>query len=108
MLYNLIWAKGKKKTYAELLFEVLIGLCVKTNNDKYFLILYKMFVKNITKFDTKEGHSILMFIDMISTPCNKSNPVQKFFSKNDIREIPSLTMQILLRTLKITLNNGET
>ena len=100
MLYNLIWAKGKKKTYAELLFEVLIGLCVKTNNDKYFLILYKMFVKNITKFDTKEGHSILMFIDMISTPCNKSNPVQKFFSKNDIREIPSLTMQILLRTLK--------
>ena len=59
-----------------------------------------MFVKNITKFETNEGHSILLYIDMISPPCNKSNPVQKYFSKNDIRDIPSLTLQILLRNLK--------
>ena len=77
MLYNIPWAKGKKKSYVELLFEVLVGLCIKTKNDKYFLILYKMFVSYVTKFTDNKGHSILYFIDQVSTPCDKSNPIQK-------------------------------
>ena len=100
MLYNIPWAKGKKKSYVELLFEVLVGLCIKTKNDKYFLILYKMFVSYVTKFTDNKGHSILYFIDQVSTPCDKSNPIQKYFSKYDIVDVPSLTLQILLKTLK--------
>ena len=100
MLYNCLWAKGKKKCYVELLYEVLVGLYVKTKNEKYFSILYKMFIMFVTRFTNKEGNSILPFIDQISSPCNKSNPVQKYFSKYDTVDVPSLTVQILLRTLK--------
>ena len=100
MLYNISWAKGKKKCYVELLYEVLAGLCVKTKNEKYFLLLYKMFILYVTKFTSNKGHSILFFIDQISSPCNKSNPVQKYFSKYDTSDVPSLTIQILLKTLK--------
>ena len=100
MLYNISWAKGKKKCYVEMLYEVLVGLSVKSQNDKYFLMLYKMFVMYVTKFTNEGGHTILPFIDQISSPCNKSNPVQQYFSKYDTIEVPSLTLQILLRTLK--------
>ena len=101
MLYEATWAKkGKKKCYVELLFEVLVGLTLKTNNEKYSLILYKLFISYVTKFNPSKGHSILFFIDQVSTPCNKSNPIQKYFSKYDHIDVPSLTMQILLRTLK--------
>ena len=100
MLYNVSWAKGKNKCYVELLYEVLVSLCVWTKNEKYFLLLYKMFVKYVTKFTSYEGHSILFFIDQINPPCNKSNPVQKYFSKFDTSDVPSLTIQILLKTLK--------
>ena len=110
MLYNIPWAKGKKKCYVELLFEVLVGLCIKTKNDKYYLILYKMFISYVTKFTNNEGdfsklndkkpHSILFFIDQVSSPCNKSNPIQKYFSKYDTIDVPSLTLKILLKTLK--------
>ena len=100
MLYNIPWAKGKKKCYVEMLYEVLVGLSVKSQNDKYFIMLYKMFVMYVTKFTKEGGHTILPFIDQISSPCNKSNPVQQYFSKYDTIEVPSLTLQILLRTLK--------
>jgi len=100
MLYNISWAKGKKKCYVEMLYEVLVGLSVKSQNDKYFLMLYKMFVMYVTKFTNEGGHTILPFIDKISSPCNKSNPVQNYFGKYDTIEVPSLTLQILLRTLK--------
>ena len=100
MLYNISWAKGKKKCYVEMLYEVLVGLSVKSQNDKYFLMLYKMFVMYVTRFTNKGGHTILPFIDQISSPCNKSNPVQQYFGKYDTIEVPSLTVQILLRTLK--------
>ena len=100
MLYNISWAKGKKKCYVEMLYEVLVGLSVKSQNDKYFLMLYKMFVMYVTKFTNEGGHTILPFIDKISSPCNKSNPVQHYFGKYDTIEVPSLTLQILLRTLK--------
>ena len=110
MLYNIPWAKGKKKSYVELLFEVLVGLCIKTNSDKYILLLYKMFILYVTKFtnnefdfiklNNKKPHSILFFIDQVSSPCNKSNPIQKCFSKYDTIDVPSLTVKILLKTLK--------
>ena len=100
MLYNAYWAKGKKKCYVELLFEVLAELSVKTKNEKYILILYKIFIMYVTKFKVKEGNSILFFIDQINSPCNKSNPVQKYFAKYDTTDVPSITLQILMRTLK--------
>ena len=92
----------KKKCYAEVLFEVLIFLCINSKNDIYYSLILQMFIMNVQHFKKKndESKSIIYYLDEIKGLGEKGNKAMKIFVKPEAIEIPCLSLQFLLKTLK--------
>ena len=104
--YNILTAVpkmcNKPKCYMELIYEILINLFYRTKKEKYYLFTYKIFImciQNLTKIDIK-SKTIAYYIDQFSYPCEKNNPVTKYFKNYYAIEIPSVTIKLLVVSLK--------
>ena len=92
----------KKKCYAEILYEIMIFLCVYSNKENYYSLILQMFIMNVQHYKKKndESKTIVYYLDEIKPPGEKDNKAVKIFNKPEIIEIPCLSLQFLLKTLK--------
>ena len=92
----------KKKCYAEVLYEILLYLCIYSKNEKYYTIIFTMFVMNIQHFkkNNDDTKTIVYYLDEIKGQGDKGNKALKIFIKPENIEIPCLSVQFLLKTLK--------
>ena len=92
----------KKKCYAEILYEIMIFLCVYSNKENYYSLILQMFIMNVQHYKKKndESKTIVYYLDEIKAPGEKDNKAVKIFNKPEIIEIPCLSLQFLLKTLK--------
>ena len=92
----------KKKCYAEVLYEILLFLSIYSSNEKYYFILYSMFVVNIQNYkkSNEESKTIVYYLDEIKGQGDKTNKALKIFIKPENIEIPCLSVQFLLKALK--------
>jgi hypothetical protein len=93
---------NKKKCYAEVLYEILLYLCIYTNKMDYYSIIYQIFIMNIQhyKLVNDESRTIMYYIDEIKGQAKKDNKALKLFNKPETIEVPCLSLQFLLKTLK--------
>ena len=93
---------NKKKCYAEALFEILLYLCIYSNKMDYYSVIYQIFIMNLQHYKVvnDESKSIIYYIDEIKGNAKKNNKALKIFNKPETIEIPCLSLQFLLKTLK--------
>ena len=106
--YNMLKyiSNNRKKTYIELYFEVLIGLFIRTKDDKYFTILHYLFIdsKNIKK--NNGNKTILYYIDSLKRIIFKNN-IDKILKNLENIENRYFTLLFLYKSLKYWMK-GET
>ena len=93
---------NKKKCYIEVFFEIMLFLCIYTNNQSYFPLTVEMFIVNKKYFKKTniENKTIVYCIDEIKGQGEKGNKALKIFSKTENIDVPCLSLQFLLKTLK--------
>ena len=93
---------NKKKCYIEALFEIMLFLCIYTNKQSFYSLTIQMFIENIKYFKktNNESKTIVYFIDEIKGQGEKGNKALKIFSKTENIDVPCLSLQFLLKTLK--------
>ena len=109
---DLIWTKinifkdipgiNKKKCYAEVLYEILLFLCINSKKEIYYDLCCKMFIMYIQKIKKSNINSktIIYYLDEIKGQGEKGNNALKTFNKPEAIEVPCLSIQFLLKTLK--------
>ena len=103
--YNILKdiSNNRKKTYIELLFEILIELYLKTFNEKYFNIIINLFVNNKDITKSNESKTILLYLDTLK----QKNNSEKFFKNYEIIEDKYFSILFLYKSLKYWMK-GET
>ena len=93
---------NKKKCYAEVLYEILLFLCINSKKDIYYDLCNKLFIMNIQKIKKNNNNSktIIFYLDEIKGQGEKGNKTLKIFNKPETIETPCLSIQFLLKTLK--------
>ena len=101
-IFKNILGINKKKCYAEALFEIIIYLYTKLNNKDYYSLLHIIFIKKLEEFKSsdKSFQTIISYIDIIKSQCEKGNKAIKIYTKPESIEVPCLCIQFLLKTLK--------
>ena len=109
---DLIWTKinifkdipgiNKKKCYAEVLYEILLFLCIYSKKELYYDLCCKLFIMYIQKIKKNNINSktIIYYLDEIKGQGEKGNQALKTFNKPETIEVPCLSVQFLLKTLK--------
>ena len=94
-------SKSKKKTYVELLFEILIYFYIKTSNKIYFSAINDIFISNNSIKNIGDSKSILYRLDSDSfKPKNiKNNLIIKILKNFEIIEEKFYTLEILYKSL---------
>ena len=92
----------KKKCYAEVLYEIMLFLCIYSKNEIYYSLICQMFVMYIQHFKktNNESKTIVYYLDEIKGQGEKGNKALKIFNKPETIDIPCLSVQFLLKTLK--------
>ena len=107
--YNILKdiSNNRKKTYIELLFEILIELYLITANEKYFIIIINLFISNKEIKKVAESKSILLYLDTLKKVFFKNNSIDKILKNYEIVEDKYLTFLFLYKSLKYWMK-GET
>ena len=92
----------KKKCYIEALFEIMLFFLVNSKKEIYYNLFRNMFITNMKLFSkaNNESKTVLFYIDEIKGKEDKNNKAFKIFPKPELNEIPCLSLQILIKTLK--------
>ena len=92
----------KKKCYAEVLYEIMLFLCTNSKKEMYYSLCCQMFIMYIQHFKktNNESKTIVYYLDEIKGQGEKGNKALKIFNKPETIEIPCLSVQFLLKTLK--------
>ena len=92
----------KKKCYAEVLYEIMLFLCIYSKKEKYNSLICQMFIMKIERFkkNNNESKTIVYYLDEIKGQGEKDNKALKIFIKPESIDIPCLSLQFLLKTLK--------
>ena len=93
---------NKKKCFVEILFEIMLFFCTHSKKEIYHTLMRQMFIMNLKIFPktNNESKTVLYYIDEIKGPGEKGNTALKLFSKPELNEIPCLSLQLLIKTLK--------
>ena len=92
----------KKKCYAEVLYEIMLFLCIYSKSEIYYSLICQMFIMYIQHFKKTniESKTIVYYLDEIKGQGEKGNKALKIFNKPENIDIPCLSVQFLLKTLK--------
>ena len=92
----------KKKCYAEVLYEIMLFFCIYSKKEMYYSLICQMFIMYIQHFKktNNESKTIVYYLDEIKGQGEKGNKALKIFIKPENLEIPCLSVQFLLKTLK--------
>ena len=92
----------KKKCYAEVLYEIMLFLYIYSKKKIYYSLIYEMFITNIKRFkkNNNESKTIVYYLDEIKGQGEKGNKALKIFVKPDSIDVPCLSLQFLIKTLK--------
>ena len=95
-------SNNRKKTYAEILFEVLIYLHIKTKNKNYFDAINDIFITNNYIKNIGDSKSILyhLDIDTVKSKISKNSQIIKILKNYDIIEDKYYTLTFLYKSLK--------
>ena len=93
-------SNNRRKTYAELLYEILMNLYIKTKDKKFIEIAYLMFVDNKNIKKVGESKTILYYLDNIKKVDLKGNNIFKIFKNNETLEDKYFTLSFLYKSLK--------
>ena len=93
----------KKKCYSEVLYETILNLCAQTKNENYYNIICKLFLLNLSIFKkgTEDSKSIFYYVDELKNCGDKNNKVFKEFTKYESLDVPCISLQLLLKTLRV-------
>ena len=102
--YNILkdLTSNKKKTYAELIFDILIHLYIKTSNKIYFSLINDIFISNASIKNIGESKSISYHLDLdtIKSKVSKNNSLNKILKNYDIIEDKYFSLVFLYKSLK--------
>ena len=92
----------KKKCYSEVLYEIMLFLCIYSKKENYYSLICQMFIMYIQHFKkiNNESKTIVYYLDEIKGQGEKNNKALKIFNKPETIDIPCLSVQFLLKTLK--------
>ena len=93
----------KKKCYAEVLYEIMLFLCIYSKKEMYYSLICQMFIMYIQHFkktNKENSKTIVYYLDEIKGQGEKANKALKIFIKPENLEVPCLSVQFLLKTLK--------
>ena len=93
---------NRKKTYAEILYEILMNLYIKTDNKIYFSAIIDIFIFN-ENFKNAENKTILYHLDLDSHKSKilKNSSINKILKNYDIEEDKYFTITFLYKSLKL-------
>ena len=108
--YNILKdiSNNRKKTYIELLFEVLMGLYLKTKDEKYYNILYFLFVNNNMIKKNNDSRTILYYLDTYKKMIFKNNSADKVLKNYEVIENRFFTINFLYKSLKYWMKSENT
>ena len=108
--YNILKdiSNNRKKTYIELLFEIIMGLYIRTRNEKYFEIVNYLFVNNESIKKNNESKTILYYLDNFKKMIFKNNSIDKILKNYEIIENRCFTLLFLYKSLKFWMKNCTT
>ena len=102
--YNILKdiSSNTKKTYAEMIFEILITLYIKTSNKIYFSAINDMFIYNENIKKLGDSKTILYHLDLdtIKSKNSKNIQINKILKNYDIIEDKYYSMSFLYKSLK--------
>ena len=80
----------------------MLFLCIYSKNEIYYSLICQMFVMYIQHFKktNNESKTIVYYLDEIKGQGEKGNKALKIFNKPETIDIPCLSVQFLLKTLK--------
>ena len=92
----------KKKCYAEVLYEIMMFLCIYSRKESYYCLICQMFVMFIQHFKktNNDSKTIVYYLDEIKGQGDKTNKALKIFNKPEAIDVPCLSLQFLTKTLK--------
>ena len=93
-------SNNRRKTYVELLYEILMNFYIKTKDKKFIEIAHLMFVNNKNIKKLKESKTVLYYLDNIKKVDLKSNYLIKMFKNNETLEDKYFTLTFLYKSLK--------
>ena len=93
---------NRKKTYVEMLFEILMHLYIKTENKIYFSAINDIFISNESIKNIGESKSILYHLDLdsLKSKSSKNASINKILKNYDIIEDKYFTIIFLYKSLK--------
>ena len=108
--YNILKdiSNTRRKTYIELLFEILIVLYLRTNNEKYYNILYNIFINNKNIKKSSESKTILFYIDTLKKLFFIGNSINKYLKNYEVIEDRYFTILFLYKSLKYWMKSETT
>ena len=108
--YNILKdiSNNRKKTYIELLFEIIMGLYLRTTNEKYFMILNDLFIDNKLIKKNNESRTILFYLDTLKKQIFKNHSIDKILKNYEIIENKYFTLIFLYKSLKFWMKNSIT
>ena len=108
--YNILKdiSNNRKKTYIELLFEIIVVLFLKTRDEKYFNIFNNLFISNTNIKKPNNSKTILYYMDTLKKMIFKNNSIDKFFKNYENIEDRYFTLLFLYKSLKYWMKSETT
>ena len=102
--YNILKdiSNNRKKTYVEMIYEILMHFYIKTCNEVYFSAINNIFISNENIKNIGESRSILYHLDLdtIKSKINKNSPINKILKNYDIIEDKYFSITFLYKSFK--------
>ena len=102
--YNILKdiSNNRKKTYVEMLFEILMYLYIKTTNKIYFSVINDIFISNDSIKNIGESKSILFHLDLdtIKSKSSKNSSINKILKNYDIIDDKYFSIILLYKIFK--------
>ena len=108
--YNILKdiSNNRKKTYIELLFEIIIVLYLKTRDEKYFNVFNNLFIYNTKIKKPNESKTILYYLDTLKKMIFKNQLIDKILKNYEIIEDRYFTLLFFYKSLKYWMKSETT
>ena len=95
-------SNNRKKTYTEMVFELLMHLYIKTSYKIYFSVINDIFISNESIKNRGESRTILYHLDLdsLKSKTNKNSPINKILKNYDIIDDKYFSIIFLYKSFK--------